>query len=342
MDNWSIDRSIIENAIREAPVKNNAENLSKSPILANLIPNNISECALYSGKKIGDVCMSNAAVHAIGNIIGVQGTDKNIIDSAKDKLNCTNEKCVLEKLTNELGHDMVKKEINLHLKVKGPTDTKLLNNIHIDNTLKQWGIRFLDFYPFNFNMKNYASYSWRNGYVVKEPDSLASILFSDLYNGVVDGRQYRCCACVINSDTYQGEGKHWMALFADARSNTRFTVEFFNSSGNPPVPEWVNWLVKTKSDMELLTMRQKIDTKVEILNVTKMRHQKSKSECGLYSLFYIWARLHKIPPEYFMKNLIPDQLMFEFRYHLFDDPTRKTIRNFNWNEYKNTVKIEWE
>jgi hypothetical protein len=141
-----------------------------------------------------------------------------------------------------------------------------------------------------------------------------------------------------------------MALFADARGDTEWTVEFFNSSGNAPAPEWINWLEKTKNLMEGIVTQVSAQTAgqsvtsptVRIVRASTMRHQQSRSECGLYSLFYIWARLHKVPTSYFMKNLIPDSLMFEFRQHLFEDPSRKTMRRFNWEEYKNTVKIKWE
>ena len=78
------------------------------------------------------------------------------------------------------------------------------------------------------------------------------------------------------------------------------------------------------------------------MRVSNLRHQKSKSECGVYSLFYIWARVHNIPPEQFSKNAIPDKLMFEFRQHLFADPTRMELKTFDWDAFKGTTKIEWE
>ncbi len=121
------------------------------------------------------------------------------------------------------------------------------------------------------------------------------------------------------------------------------SVEFFNSSGNAPAPEWVNWLEKTRVIMENIADNQHIKNyKVSVIKVTSIRHQKSKSECGLYSLFYIWARLNDVPVEYFTTNPIADQLMFEFRQHLFDDPQHKSLKVFDWDKYKNTVKIEWE
>jgi hypothetical protein len=170
---------------------------------------------------------------------------------------------------------------------------------------------------------------------------LATIQFKDLYTGF-GGKKYKCCGCIINSDVYQGGGKHWMALFADARGS-KWTVEFFNSSGNSPGPEWISWLVKTKNQMEELIDNLKLkNNTVEILKVCNIRHQQSRTECGVYSLFYLWARLNGLSYEYFMKKPVPDQLMMEFRQHLFNDPERKISGRFDFAEYKKMVKIEWE
>lgn len=316
--------------------------VNKDDIVKKLIPNNISECALYLNKDPGEPCMSDSVIDSVSHALNIHGSPNEIITLAKERLDCENERCVLGRLTSEIGPERVKNEINSNLKVKGPTDNKLLSNVHVDSVLKQWMGVYHNFFAYNFNMLNYASYSWNKGYTVNKPDTLATIQFDSLYNGSHNGNKYNCAACIINSDTYQGEGKHWMALFADARGDKVWTVEFFNSSGNAPAPEWVNWMVKTKNYMEQIVEKSGKKIQIELMKVSNIRHQQSRSECGLYSLFYIWARLHKIPVEYFLENPIPDQLMFEFRQHLFEDPKRKTLKKFNWNEYKNSVKIEWE
>lgn len=305
-----------------------------------LIPNVVSECALYLGTV--DTCMSKGVASAIGSALGIKSRDPHsIVEAAKKSLNCDGERCVLEKMDNVLGHDIVEHEINANLKVLGPTDSKLLSNINIDSTLQQWTIRWNYFYPYNFHMVNYAQYSYRDGRVIRSPDTLAIIPFDDLYYGHVDGKKYRCVACVINTDTYQGPGQHWMALFADARGPV-WSVEFFNSSGNSPAPEWVNWMEKTKNIMENIITKDKINATVKVVKSSSIRHQKSRSECGLYSLFYIWARLNGLPFEYFSTNHIPDQLMFEFRQHLFEDPSRERVKVFDWAKYSGSTKIRWE
>lgn len=328
-------------------VDNDPNSNISAGIIRDLIPEYISECALYTGKT--DVCVSHKTVESIGKSINATGSDYEIMSRAKQDLNCNSERCVLEKLSSQIGRQTVEYEIIANLKVPGPTDNKLLSNVNIDAVLSQWRIGFSDFFPYNFNMLNYASYSFRNGRVIHSPDTLATIRFDDLYNGKFDNNKYKCVGCVINSDVYQGVGKHWMALFADARSDSndksngeklRWTVEFFNSSGNSPAPEWVNWMVKTRNYMEELIGSRNIQ--IDIVKASSIRHQKSKSECGLYSLFYIWARLNGVPVEYFKMHVIPDRFMFEFRQHIFADKHRPQLIKFNWDEYKNITHIEWE
>ncbi len=301
----------------------------------NLIPKQIGECSLTVGRDRRS-CIPDSVVGDIANILALPaGGDT--MGSIKQKLDCSTERCVLSKVSGKLGRAKTAAIIERYLKIEGPTDDSLLSNINIDSILKQWAVEYNDFFPYNFNMSNYISYSYKNGYIHNTPDTLAVISFADLYNGDL-GKKYTQAACVINSDVYQGGGKHWMALFADARDGI-WTVEFFNSSGHAPAPEWVSWMVKTKAQMEALAPP---GVKVEMIRTSDIQHQHSKSECGVYSLFYIWARLNGVPVVQFAENEISDKFMFEFRQHLFHDPSRSVLKQFNWSEYKKTVNIKWE
>ena len=256
--------------------------------------------------------------------LGVSATNKSDqLAEAERKLNCRDEKCVLRTMENVLGVERVTGEIASRIKVEGPTDVTLLNNVNIDNVMRQWMYAFPDFFAYNFNMLNYATHSYHGSRVLNTPDTLATIGFDKLMR-----EGYRKAGCIINSDVYQGPGEHWMALFADAQNGT---VEFYNSSGNAPAPEWINWMMKT---------RDMIGPTAEIVRVTKIRHQQSKSECGPFSLFYVWARLHGVPPSYFATTTVPDQLMFEFRQHLFGTARKPT--RFDYDAFKAEVTIKWE
>lgn len=336
----------------------------KDSITARLIPDDVSPCAPHLGIPQGAPCASSALIEDIGRVIGTHGGKVHaegdgqanqseqpnahhatIIEAAKQATGCPTEKCVLERLRTQLGPARVTGELRSRFKVDGPVDVKLLNNVNIDRVLRQWASHFTDFYPYNFNMVNYASYSLREGNVVSEPDTLATVTLGDILTGAAPGaggRPARCAGCVINSDRYQGPGKHWMALFLDARGSPRgskqgWSVEFFNSSGNAPAPEWVSWLVKIRGQMEAVGA-----ISPQVVRATRLRHQHSRTECGLYSLFYIYARLNGVPVEYFQNTPVPDQLMFEFRQHLFAPSGRAPVARFNYEEWRRRVNVQWE
>lgn len=258
--------------------------------------------------------------------------EKKILQAAASKLNCDDERCIIKssEFSRVAGKDIAKHELETNFKIEGPTDTSLLNNYNIDKTLQQWAKKFSDnvnkFYAYNFNMKDFK----------RQNDTLATVKIQDLYaNG------FRTLACVINSDVYSGRGKHWMALFGDMRG-TKWSVEFFNSSGNEPVKEFADWLIDTKEAMDEIISKHNIGATAEIIKCTGLEHQKSKTECGVYSLYYIWARLNGIPAQYFKENEIKDILCFELRQHLFHDRARKPVSKFDFNQFKGSANVQWE
>lgn len=313
--------------------------MPKDNIITGLIPAGTSECAVWL--QTTAVCSSDAAISMIGKSVGVGGSPTEVIAAAKEKLSCGTEKCVVERAG--LPQQIVRGELALRFKQEGPLSPALLSNINIDGIMAQYSAAFPEFFAYNFHMRDYAKYSFRSGRVVASPDTLATIQFDQLYN-----RGIRCCGCVINSDIYAGPGKHWMSLFADARG-PKWTVEFFNSSGNPPAAEWINWMEKTRGQMEAVMRDESSKNNTnnsshepKLVKVSTMRHQDSKSECGVYSLFYIWARLNNVPHEYFGNTRVYDQHMFEFRRQIFNDPQDTHRGPFVWKEYTARYETRWE
>ena len=51
--------------------------------------------------------------------------------------------------------------------------------------------------------------------------------------------------------------------------------------------------------------------------MTDMDHQESRTECGLYALFYIRRRLEGTPLSFFEERPVPDEAMTAFRQHVF-------------------------
>ncbi len=293
------------------------------------MPADIIECSLVS-RKLGhtDVCSDSQIVESIAQTLAitVKG-DIAVMKEAKRKTQCDTEKCVVSKFHEHNFQAMAM------FKIDGPRDTSLLSNINIDRTLQQWVHLFKNFLPYNFNMLDYYDHSIRDGYVTNHPDTLATRdMALDVY-----AKGYRTMACVINSDVYSGAGKHWMTLFVDMRQSPA-TVEFFNSSGNSPGASWRNWMDKTKTQLEVSA-----NLSVKLVTDLNRHQQHSRSECGVYSLYYIWHRLNGYSPDYFKYNDVPDSVMLAFRQHLFAGEDAGLVGDkFDLKTYLDNVEVKWE
>lgn len=325
---------------------NDHRSVEKDEVVSKIIPPVVTPCSLISPQaQLGaSTCMSPQTVEKISVLLGIDqaeedtvggGNDVHAVEKAKEILGCGTEVCVLRRLEGKLGRSLVEREIRANLKVEGPTGTGLLTNVNIDAVMSQWALKYRTFFAYNFNMRNYKQYSFRNGEVLNAPDTLATVDWSDLIAG---SPAWETGACVANTDVYQNMGKHWIALFVDLRGKDHASVEFFNSSGNSPQPEYLDWLIKTKLQVESTGRNAKI------IKCCSIRHQHSMTECGVYSLFYIYARLNGVPAEYFMERPVPDQLMFEFRQHLFTDGNEGSNSTyvFSWDSFAKKVPVKWE
>lgn len=304
---------------------------TKDEIIQNLIPDTISACSLTADNP--DTCISSDALNIIETMIETDITlsPEEILEEAKKKLNCTDERCVIEseEFRSRAGREMTQDELKRNFKVQGPIDDSLLSNFNIDSILQQWHqTKFPNFFPYNFNMVDFEDYG----------GSLATVDVMTLYNN-----NFRFAACVGNTDKISGKGIHWIALAIDMRYDP-WTVEFFNSSGNAPQQSWIRWMVKTKARLEQIIDKYNINMEFppEIVKCTGIRHQLSRTECGVYSLMYIWLRLNGVPCEYFKNNILDDKLMYEFRQHIFHDKHGKNDygKTFDYSKFKNIAK--WE
>lgn len=206
-------------------------------------------------------------------------------------------------------------ELETRYKAVGPRDTRAqLSNFNIDDTLRRWAATsFPDFYPCPFAMMDFD-------------DTREEFAVVDLV-GVLEGREAadlgpalgrvarpsKTFACVVNTDYSTGPGKHWVAVFVDCRGPGPWTVEYFNSTGRPPPRPMVAWLERTRA--RLAAHRGPPGAAVEV--VTDVNHQEGRTECGIYSLFYIRRRLEGTPIDFFRGMRIADDAMTAFRPHVF-------------------------
>jgi len=260
-------------------------------------------------------------------MVGAQDAEAvSVIEKAKEILGCSTEHCVVthpsfEEFAKDRG---LNEELELNalerFKVDGPRDSmRLLSNFDIDKTLALWAGQSTDFFPYPFAMIDFET----------THGSLARIDIIDVLRGNVMTpispvrvvkRPNKCAACVINTDVSTGSGKHWISVFVDCRdlqNKNEWSVEFFNSSGNPPADTIVRWMGQTRIKLQGYAETHDKKKTVVVDPVTDKRHQESRTECGLYALFYVRARLDGTPRDIFRQKQIRDEDMVEFRKHIF-------------------------
>jgi hypothetical protein len=237
------------------------------------------------------------------------GTQKKLVESMKNTTDCKTQQCVVKKATSTGIITQVEGENEmLNLKTVGPAHTDaLFSNVVIDNALQRITKRILrdtghKHYHMNYQMIDFAG---RTGV---PPTELGKLNMVDI---VKSG--YGSFSVVMNTDERSGGGIHWFALFCDFR-RVPYTVEYFNSSGNKPMRQIHDWIVKTHSQLEQEYGGSGQIKKVESIVLSGLVHQKSsETECGPYSVYYIWNRLQGVEPSKFQEKRITDERMLKFR-----------------------------
>ena len=278
-----------------------------------------NECALDIP---GNVCSTKETVEEMAKYLRDKNidtsslkSDKSIVDTIKKDLSCNTEECVLNRPQFAYNRDrnLINESLE-RIKPEGPANsTRLLNNENIDNVLSRLTKKHQDFYHMNFQMIDFAGEKDLSGnWAIKKghkmsPTQLGKI---DMDKDVVS-KGYKTFAVVMNTDVRTGGGIHWFSLFCDFRE-TPFTVEYYNSSGNKPVKQIQDWIIKTEENLK------NAGHKVSVVILSGLVHQRdSDTECGPYSIYYIWNRLNGVPALNFQMKRIPDAKMISFRKKLF-------------------------
>jgi Ulp1 family protease len=89
------------------------------------------------------------------------------------------------------------------------------------------------------------------------------------------------------------------------------TIIYFDSNGNKPPKE-----VKKLID-KIISQGKQLGFDFNVF-INKISHQKSNSECGMYSLYFIIQMLKDTDKDYFLKQRIPDEDVFKLRDKYFN------------------------
>lgn len=206
-----------------------------------------------------------------------------------------------KRVITAFGEHTVLEEINTNYKPVGPVDWSLFSNFVEDNVMRrlhQWDPIFIGL---DVNLMDFEDYG----------GSLTKLVFTDegiSYNGHV----YKTFGCVVNTMKMSSDLTkvgHWVAVFGDFRNPQAKTIEYFNSSGRSAPPEMWNWMQKSAKSVPNCIP----------LNVSNIQHQKSETECGIYSIYYITARVCGICYKKFRETIISDDRVNKFRKNMFND-----------------------
>jgi hypothetical protein len=250
------------------------------------------------GRK--DTCLPKEIIKKIAKELSIENTQpKKIIEEAKKSLKCSSEKCLVESMNHLFDNADEQKKIKLAFKPKGPRDNDdWLSNKDIDNVLDQWALDpEFKLYNVSFQMIDFDEF----------PDNkLLNFNAWEAYQ-----QNYRTFCCVLNTDVSTGPGKHWFCVFIDMRTKP-FSVEYFETGGMPIPASIHKWLVKQGA-----LLREHIPTN-NIIATDYNQIQKSKTECGVFSLFYIYCRLNGYSYTNFNDpSKITDDIMYKFRNYLY-------------------------
>ena len=169
-----------------------------------------------------------------------------VVDTMKKVLGVETEAEILQNsnFRRQIGSREVQQILNSNFKEKGPhNSTALLDNFNIDGTLEKWAKNSKELFGKNF---------YHIPFQMIDFDKVGSELSTVSIPGLIEKR-FDCFGCVLNTDVSTGGGKHWFCIYGDLQHSGSetdpYTIEFFNSSGNPPTREVNFWLEKTCADI---------------------------------------------------------------------------------------------
>jgi len=223
--------------------------------------------------------------------------------------------CLLQTLHNDAMRQKIQDAIFVP---ESPTSwlqnkNEWLSNNDISRVLKQYETAYSTFRAFEPTPIDFDTRLSDGGCVTREMCQFS--VGEQLRNGKTK------IGIVFNLDKHTGSGTHWVAMFIDLDNHFGF---YFDSNGDAIPPE-INQL---KNRIMKECKEQNIP--LRFYSNRNMEHQKSNSECGMYSLFFIITMLtgnqsvrEKI--KLFKTKRITDARMEQYRKIFFRPADHKKI-----------------
>jgi hypothetical protein len=222
-----------------------------------------------------------------------------LIKNIKEKKNCEGDSCLLELNV----YDNEDKDIINTLRPKGPRySNKWLSNINIDDVMKQYQSKYKKF--------KYL------GTVPSDFEDLKFLKIKDLrFRDLLKKNKHKI-GMVINLDTSNGSGTHWVSLYANLKKRQLY---FFDSYGKKPMKSIFKFMNRIYNEFTNRNLDYNdINTNKKFkVRYNMIQHQRKNSECGVYSMNFIIRLLNGEKFSDITKNITDDDNMFECRKSYF-------------------------
>jgi hypothetical protein len=242
---------------------------------------------------------------------------RHLTNKMSDKYGCKDQLCwIKSKPVQEVDDNKMKDEIKHYtFRPNGPTKShEWLSTTDINKVMKQYEMNYNDFMflgalPYDFDELPY--YNTQN------------LDFAEL-----EKHKFKIGA-VINLDTHDQSGSHWVALFANLKKNS---IYYFDSFGKKPGKK-VNLFVrriltymynkKNHSNLSINAFLNKFHSSDDYdVRYNQIQHQFKNSECGVYSMNFIIRLLAGNTFDNIVENIT-------------DDDTMNSCRGKYFSNYKN-------
>jgi hypothetical protein len=129
---------------------------------------------------------------------------------------------------------------------------------------------------------------------------------------------------VINLDTHDQSGSHWVGFYANLKTNSIYYFDSFRKQPQNRVRQFITRLLgymanksqDTKLDVEKFMKRFKKSDDYDI-RYNKIQHQYKNSECGVYSVHFLIKLLEGKTFDDIVNNVIDDEQMNKYRTVVF-------------------------
>ena len=232
---------------------------------------------------------------------------KALIPRFKKQFDCDDQICWLTKAPVKAAGDNITKYT---FRPKGPNKQfEWLSTEDIESVMKQYE-------------KVYTNFKFI-GAVPSDFDELPIYETTDLEFAELE-KTTPILGAIINLDTHDQSGSHWVALYANLKTNSIYYFDSFRKQPQNRVRKFITRLLgymttkkqDTKLDVEKFLKRYKKSDDYDI-RYNKVQHQYKNSECGVYSLNFIIRLLEGEKFNRIVNNITNDETMNKYRKYIF-------------------------